>query len=242
MKIALISDIHANAIAFQAVLKDLTSQSVDLTVFLGDLSSRGIYPRESLGMLMNIHPLIAIKGNADGKFDEFDDKGNEIKKDNRDEIHRWVENRLTKSDVATIKSFKPQECISDRGIAIGLFHGSPESYGDRIYEDDPPDEILAKFQKTKLHIAAIGHTHVRMRKILPALELINPGAIGISNDGELRAGYGIRTVDKSVGYQQRNIEYPVKRYASEVEKSDIPYKDLLATQIRTGEPNKTLFR
>jgi predicted phosphodiesterase len=103
MKIALISDIHSNLFAFDAVLKDLSLQSVDLTIFLGDLVYGGIYPRECLSKLMNISPLITIKGNADGRFDDFDDKGNKFKKDNRNEIHCWVKDKMTESDIATIK-------------------------------------------------------------------------------------------------------------------------------------------
>ena len=81
-----------------------------------------------------------------------------------------------------------------------------------------------------------------MRKVISSVEIINPGAIGISNDGDTRSGYGILIVDKYVEYRQRNIEYPVERYASEIEKSNYPYKDTLPSQIRTGEPNKSLFR
>jgi hypothetical protein len=74
------------------------------------------------------------------------------------------------------------------------------------------------------------------------LQIINPGAIGISNDNDVRAGYGILKVDKKIEYQQRNIEYSFEKYISELKRSNMPYKDMLAEQIKTGEPNKSLFR
>lgn len=242
MKIALISDIHSNVFAFEAVVGDIKAQSVDLTVFLGDLVYGGLYPRACLSMLMQINPLIAIKGNGDGRFDEFDDKGNEFAKDYRHEIHCWVKDHMTEKDIQIIRAFKHDDSVGIGKISVGFYHGSPDSYSDRIYADDPDADTMGKFQDIKHSIAAIGHTHVRMHKFISGLEIINPGAVGISNDGDVRAGYGILTISRRAEFEQRNIEYPIERYVSEIENSDIPYKDLLAGQIKTGEPNKSLFR
>jgi len=220
----------------------MLKQNPDLIVFLGDLVYGGLYPRECLSLLQDMKPLIEIKGNSDCRFDGFDDKGQIFPKDYRDDIHCWIKDQMTDLEIGEIKLFKLQEFFPHKNISFGFFHGSPVSLSDRIYEDDPPEEIIKKFEKTNLTIAAVGHTHVRMHLKTPIIEIINPGAIGISNDGDTRAGYGILTINKSVQFQQRNIEYPVERYASEIELSSMPYKNMIANQIRTGEPNKSLFR
>jgi len=244
MKIALISDIHSNIYAFEAVLGDLKTQSVDLTVFLGDIVYGGIYPRECLSILMNIEPLIAIKGNADGRFDETDDIGNKNNelKDHRDEIHCWVRDLMSKKEIQEIRNFKSSESIFVNEMSIGFYHGSPKSYNDRIYDDDSDKDIMEKFRDVQHSITAIGHTHVRMHKKISGLEIINPGAIGISNDGDIRAGYGILTMGKQPIFEQKNIEYPLEKYIDDFKQSEMPYKNNIVEQLKTGEPNKLLFR
>lgn len=242
MRIALISDIHANLYAFEAVMHDLRRQRVDLTVFLGDLVYDGIYPSECISLLSSIDPLVALKGNADAWFDDTNDPQKAPPNDHRRAIHSWVMGRMTKGEIEWIRSFKPSESLVDEGVSIGFFHGSPRSYTDRIYSDDPEEEVEAKLHDVGYDVVALGHTHVRMNIQRGNVKIVNPGAIGISNDGDTRAGYGILTIGETVDYEQRDIVYPIEQYAAELERSEIPCREILAEQIRTGEPNKSLFR
>lgn len=239
MKIALISDIHGNLYALEAVLKDMKKQRVGLTVFLGDLVYGGVYPSECVSLIANIDPLIAIKGNADGWLD---DRGDGPPNDHRAEIQSWVQRRLRQPEIALIQGFKPRDLIDHRGHLLSFCHGSPLSPDDRIYPEDDEEETRAKFRSVRVEVAAVGHTHVRMDLPLGSIRVINPGAVGISNDGDTRAAYGILTIDKTVEYEQRNIEYPIERYVADLRKSDMPNKENLAAQILSGEPNRSLFR
>lgn len=239
MRIALISDIHGNLYALEAVLKDLKKQHVGLTVFLGDLVHGGIYPSECVSLLAGIDPLIAIEGNTDAWFDG---QGAGAPRDFRGEVHSWVERRLRQREIAVIRGFKRGDCINHHDHLLCFYHGSPHSSSDRIYAEDDEEETLQKFRSVKTEVAAVGHTHVRMDISLGSTRVINPGAVGISNDGDTRAAYGILTIGKTIEYEQRNIEYPIERYAAQLMQTDMPNKELLAAQILSGEPNRSLFR
>ena len=73
MKIAILSDIHGNSIAFDAVISDIESLNISEIVFLGDLVVKGPSPLEVFTKLKDLKPLCWIKGNTDTWFAEIND-------------------------------------------------------------------------------------------------------------------------------------------------------------------------
>ena len=71
MRIAVLSDIHANVLALEAVYSDIKKQNIDLTVFLGDLVMTGPRPNEALTLLKEINPFIWLQGNTDNWLEEI---------------------------------------------------------------------------------------------------------------------------------------------------------------------------
>lgn len=65
MKIAVISDIHANLFAFEKIVQSITLQKVDGVIFLGDLTFMGLYPQECFDLLKSLQPLVCLRGNTD---------------------------------------------------------------------------------------------------------------------------------------------------------------------------------
>lgn len=237
MKIALISDIHGNVYAFEAVLRDIHRHSVDLTVFLGDLVYGGLYPRECLSMLMNITPLLAVKGNADGLFDE-DDKDwtpttpREVRIAT---VHGYVKARMTNEDIQIITHFPLHERLVVDGLSLGFYHGSPRSYSEKIHADDSEHDILEKFKDVRHAVAAVGHTHHRMHRHINDFHVVNPGAVGYAFDGDTRAGYGILTIKNArIQYTQQNVEYPRQSYIHDLQQSVLPHKDDFIEFVKTG--------
>lgn len=236
------SDIHSNIYAFSAVIKDIKKHKPDLTIFLGDLAYGGLYPNECFCELKNITNLIAIKGNSDMNFDNKIIEEMKTKNKMHYEVYSWIKDKLSKTVISEMNSFKSSYKITVKNNIIGFFHGSPLSVEDRIYYNDPEDDILRKFEGTDIATAFVGHTHVRMKLQLSAIEIYNPGAIGISNDLDTRAGYGIIEITKTIKYKQKNIEYDIQKYCNEITQSKMPYREVFAAQIKSGDTNKELFR
>ena len=73
MRVAVLSDVHANAVALESVLADSRSKGVNFYVFLGDLVINGLSPKESLDLLRETGPQVWTKGNTDAWFQEIDE-------------------------------------------------------------------------------------------------------------------------------------------------------------------------
>ena len=79
MRIAVISDIHSNLVAFEAVIADLKTASPDAIVYLGDLVMKGPQPRECIELLRSLEPTHIVRGNYDHMFTRFPRPGWEPK-------------------------------------------------------------------------------------------------------------------------------------------------------------------
>ena len=73
MRIAIISDIHANIYAFEQVVKQLKNENIQSLIFLGDLVFLGLYAQECYDLLKTLNVHYCIKGNTDSNIDELKD-------------------------------------------------------------------------------------------------------------------------------------------------------------------------
>ena len=144
MRIAFISDIHGNFTAFQAVLADINSQSIDQIVCLGDAVTLGPQPIEVLNTLRELK-CVYIKGNHDAAvLDPENAAQYEITGHLIPDLH-WCKNKLSPDDLQFIDSFKPMHEINlPNGNQILAFHGSPLSFTD-IIQATTPTEIGCLF-------------------------------------------------------------------------------------------------
>ncbi|HEU5370728.1 MAG TPA: metallophosphoesterase, partial [Ktedonobacterales bacterium] len=128
MRIALISDIHGNCFALDAVLADLRAQSIDQIICLGDAIQGGPQPAETVQRLHELACPI-VMGNADA-FLLGEEKGatEPIAQQTR-EVRAWTLSQLSADDLAFIRSFQPTvEATLEGGQRLLCFHGSPTSY------------------------------------------------------------------------------------------------------------------
>ena len=185
MKLAVLSDIHGNFRALEAVLQD-ARLGVDLII----VSWRpcilmGLIPT-MFDLLMSYKPLVTIKGNTDAQIE-----GVKAIKPNDEEEKLWrkfvryTDIRLKPETKTTIKSWP----IVQRG-EIGedpfiFCHGSPYSFDEAITEDiDPKSELYTKLMAEDASVILCGHTHIPADFMLGDKRIINPGAVGYSFDEE----------------------------------------------------------
>ena len=123
MRIALISDIHGNAVAFEAVLADLQRAQPDQVICLGDVATLGPQPREVLAHLQALG-CPCVMGNHDSALLDLDAIRNYIVLPGVEETVRWCARQLSPADLAYIGSFQPSLALSAGGGASLLcFHG-----------------------------------------------------------------------------------------------------------------------
>jgi len=180
MRIAVVSDIHANFVALGAVLADIAAERVDRVVCLGDLATLGPAPNRTLALLRE-QDWTFVRGNHDHYL-----YAPELiyRHTDAEIVHRsvdWCRTRLSAGNRDFLEGLPTApvrlECC---GHTIVFCHGSPRSDIDDMLADTDPQELEAMLKGEKdAALVAGGHTHVQMRRHLGATQVVNAGSVGL---------------------------------------------------------------
>jgi len=177
MRIAVISDVHGNLLALEAVLADIADRAVDVTVNLGDLLSGGVSPRETADRLMELE-LPTVRGNHERQV-LHTPVGQMSRSD------RLAHESLLPAHRAWLATLPPTLELGDDALA---FHGTPTDDLTYLLETVEPDgarpatveEVLARLgPHADRRLLLCGHSHVQRSLLLPTGALVvNPGSVG----------------------------------------------------------------
>lgn len=179
MRIALISDLHANVVALEAVLADIAKVGHDRIVCLGDVATLGPEPNRILERLERLDCLVIL-----GNHDEFLLDEQLIKTYTEAPVVvdavDWCRARMSAAELAFVQRFEERaEIALDDKVKLLVFHGSPRSHMENLLATTPPeqlDEFLAGCAAT---VMAGGHTHIQMVRQHRGTLLCNPGSVGM---------------------------------------------------------------
>jgi predicted phosphodiesterase len=242
MRVLLISDIHANLTALEAVLKAVGSY--DLVWCLGDIVGYGPQPNECVRRVDELKAL-SIVGNHDlaclGDLDLSD-----FNHDAR-VASEWTNGVLNETSRAYLKSIAPFRTVDEQ---VTHAHGSPrQPIWEYLLEPKQADESLHFFET---QLCFVGHTHIPTifqsaggrpaRRMLPkdghvltldpqTRYIINPGSIGQPRDGDARAAYGIFDRDADTVSFHR-IAYNIKKTQKLMEMVKLP--EMLISRLTYG--------
>jgi putative phosphoesterase len=227
MKIGLFSDIHGNAIALEAVLKDISSRNIDMIFCLGDLVGYGAYPNEVIELIRKNH-IPTIMGNYDdGVGYNRSECGCAYKDEKSIELgHRslvWMKEHVSLENKAYLRGLlhRLEFTIYDKKVL--LVHGSPRKINEYLFEDRPEESILRLINGENVDMLICGHTHLPYIKDLGGKYLINTGSAGKPKDGDIRAGYVILTLtENTVETENIRVAYDVEEMAKAIEMTELP--------------------
>ncbi len=242
MKLAIISDIHGNCHALEAVLKDISDQEADEIICLGDLATIGPQPGEVIRKIQAAE-INSIMGNHDlallepGKAAEY-----QIAPPLIPSLH-WCLDRLDESDLTYIRDFKPYiklEFNSSNNILC--FHGSPLSSTDILTTETPQKLLDNFFSGCDENILIGGHTHYQLLRQYDEKIILNPGSVGTPFKGEIApnsepainpwAEYAIIEITKTgLSINLRQLKYDIESYLKVLQGSDLPVKDWWISQL-----------
>ncbi len=245
MRIALISDIHGNLCALEAVLATLAQESVDQIVCLGDVAIFGPQPRETLARLQMLGCPV-VMGNTDAWA--LDPQPHPVRNEQSaffNAIELWGAHQLTEADRTYIRTFLPVVPLAvDDQLGLLCYHGSPKSYHDIIVATTPDDAVGALLGEQPAQVLAGGHTHAQFVRRYRDKLLLNPGSVGLPYetlmDGtdrnppwaeyalvEWTAG-NLSVGNLSVGNLEvtlRRVPYPIEPLLATVKASGMPHGD-----------------
>jgi putative phosphoesterase len=176
--VAVISDIHANVVALDAVLADLELVEPDRVVCLGDVAATGPTPREVVARLKS-RDWRFVRGNCDDAMLRYAAGATGDVTDEHDAIDRWCTGRLAPDDIAFLASFEPVVTIDVGGRTLCCYHGSPHSNLDEILPTTPQHDLDRWLLGQHADVYAGGHTHVPMVGRYREAFVINPGSVGL---------------------------------------------------------------
>ena len=178
MRLALISDIHGNALALETVLAELGREEFDQLLCLGDVAV-GPQPREALERVRELGCPV-IMGNWDGAFLSGMPPAHDEVARKLSEISAWWADQLSPDDLAYLETFVPRlQFRVGTGSEIVCFHGSPRSYDDWIFATTPDREIEEMVAGFAAPLMIGGHTHLQMTRRHELGTIVNPGSVGL---------------------------------------------------------------
>ncbi|HEY4427645.1 MAG TPA: metallophosphoesterase family protein [Solirubrobacteraceae bacterium] len=243
MKVAVVSDIHANRHAFEATLEAVAASDAAELWCLGDLVGYGAEP-DACVALAREHAAVCLSGNHDmavtGEIplDEFS-RGASL-------AAQWTREVMSPENVGFLESLSPQG-QEDR---VGLYHASPR---DPVWEY-VLSALLAELclDEQPHRICLIGHSHVALSfarhegelatgepcrdgaelDLADGEWLLNPGSVGQPRDGDPRASWLLLDLDAKRASFQR-AEYDVAGAAAAIRAARLP--DSLAERLEYGQ-------
>jgi predicted phosphodiesterase len=183
MQLALISDIHGNLFALDAVLHDIARRQIRHILCLGDVASGGPQPCEVIQRLREINCPI-VMGNTDDWLlhPQLKERDTIFSRNNQD-IEYWSAQQLSSDDKDFIRTFASTfECQLNETTMLLGYHGSPRSFSEKILPTTSDETLEQVYAQTSAQLLAGGHTHIQMFRRYQTRLIINPGSIGMALD------------------------------------------------------------
>src|SRR6266404_6657276 len=239
MRFAILSDIHANLEALEAVLADVRERRCTHFVCLGDVVGYNANPRECIERVRELDCPV-VKGNHDEEttLSASSERFNEL----AERAIQWTRDNLTDQDKEWLRSLPLQKRVHD----FTIVHATLDTPGQWGYVFNTLD-AAASFTYQHTTVCFFGHTHVagafvrddgvkRVRTDQLMIEeakryFINTGSVGQPRDGDWRAAYCIYHVENNV-VEQRRVKYDLATAQEKIIKAGLPR--LLAKRLKLG--------
>lgn len=244
MKIALISDIHANLPALEAVLADIDNRKPAAIYCLGDLVGYNIWPSEVIGKIRD-RRIPTLAGNHDYDVSRMPDVDKSVFDGaGSPKVNKEYSNFLISAeDKAYLFSLPEHIEISVPAGAATLqllfVHGSPRSINEYLLEDHDEQDFIDLLLEHDVDILCFGHSHKPFHRIIKVpgeirnkRHVINLGSVGKPKDSDPRACYvqlSVAEDPEEVDIDFIRVPYDIEKAAGAVEGSPLPkeFADML---------------
>ncbi len=236
--ITILSDIHANLPALQAVLQDIDQRGLTRIYCLGDLVGYGTFPNEVI-QIMRKRQIPTIMGNYDqGVGNDSDDCGcaytNPISEALGKRSIAWTNQHTTAENKAFLRSLVPHIPLQIGDLHVLLVHGSPRKINEYLFENRPDSSLERVMDVAQADVLVCGHTHLPYHRVLPSgRQVINDGSVGKPKDGDPRAGYTLLSANGgNLKVEIVRVSYNIEHAAQAIEASEMPHE--YAQMLREG--------
>jgi putative phosphoesterase len=225
MRVGVLSDIHSNRIALEAVLDDLEGRNVDALVHAGDIVGYNPWPAACLDAIRE-REIPTVMGNHDravasGTAFRFNDMARAGVEHAREQLN---------DDQLEWLAALPDERFEADG-RLHIVHGHPDDPDRYTY----PQEFSADMVRGEADVLVMGHTHVQGHAVFEAggerKIAMNPGGVGQPRDGDPRAAYSVLDLD-AIEVEEYRVEYDVDRVIEAVVEAGLPER--IGARLKKG--------
>ena len=228
MRVLVLSDIHGNLAALEAV----PSTSYDAVVCLGDLVGYGPNPGPVVRWVRE-NATLTLQGNHDRALADRVAPGCRAQ-------FEWLaqatfslgQQQLSPEELAYLGALPRQALRSFDGVRYLFVHATPS---DSLYRylGPEPDVWAKEVAGVDADVIVVGHTHIQFELALAGRRVVNPGSVGQPKDGDPRAAYAVL---EDGGVRLCRTAYPVERTIDAFRNTGVPAEALsaLGSLLRTG--------
>ena len=255
-RIAVLSDVHGNLVALEAVRKALKKEKPDVTLIAGDLVMNGPEPGATVDALreMERDGAIIVQGNTDIAVADADFAAAfpwMLESGVPDAIRagaEWAHDALDDEQLAWLRRLPAERRVRVGDDLVLVTHASPGSQTQGFDRDLDPSTVLERISRTDARVICCGHTH------LPAVQefgwkvIVNDGSAGYTFDGDPTASWALVTVDgakpdgeddeddgSTVTAEIRRTEYDILAVSTAISARGLPGDVYRAATVRTGK-------
>jgi predicted phosphodiesterase len=246
MRYALISDVHANLPALEAVLADIGARpDIDATFHLGDLVGYAPWPNETVALLSR-SGITGVAGNYDSTTaTDYHHCGCRYEDDRQEALshlsYQWTRANCSPETKRLLGELPFRLDLREGGghrpgSTVILVHGTP-TLNTLYWTEDRPDSFCLKMAELAAakagDVICFGHTHVPWHREVEGIHFVNTGSVGRPKDGDWRAGYVVLEMGGGPpNVEFVRVEYDLERASEGIRSSELPGE--FADYLRTG--------
>lgn len=236
MRTAIVSDIHGNLTAFEAVLADLRESSPDLILHGGDLGDNGASPAEVVDRLRELG-WEGVAGNTDemlfdpASLTQFAGGMPQLRSmwDAIEEMAADVRERLGEERLAWLRAL-PRAQIHEH---FALVHARPDTAWRAPMDSAADGDLQSTYGGLGRSTVVYGHIHRPYVRSVGGVTVANSGSVGMPHDGDRRASYLILDDGRP---SIRRVEYDVENELRALRSSGRPHADWVARILESASP------
>jgi putative phosphoesterase len=208
VKVALLSDIHANAPALEAVYADMDSVGIERILVIGDLIGYYYWPREVVSRLIGDPRVTCIRGNHEDILAEClaDEAASARYRAKYGSGYQSCADSLDGEMLGWLAALPVSREVTIDGVSFHMSHGGLGETDTYIYPDTSSDELLRNYSACSFTV--FGHTHYPFVHYHDRRVMINPGSVGQARDRGGAASYAIVDLENLV-VRPRRVPFDV---------------------------------
>lgn len=242
-RLALLSDVHGNLAALEAVRDAIKKEKPDVTMIAGDLVMNGPEPGATVEVLraMEAEGAIVVQGNTDiavadadyaAAFPWLPDGVSDAVR----AVAEWTHDALDDDQLGWLRRLPAERRVRINGALILATHASPGSQTSGFDRDLDPSTTLERLARTDARVICCGHTHLPEIREFGFQVIVNAGSAGYVFDGDPTATWALVTFDDDeVTSEIRRTPFDAQGTAEAISARGLPGDVYRAATVRTGK-------